>query len=430
MRKIFLFFLFVSLSASLQAQALTNSPYSRQGVGDLFMGNSIRNQSMGGIGFGSSHSYSINRLNPASYRRIAMSTLDFSGFSEVLDMKTTTAENKLNTSGINQFAYAFPTNFKTTFALGLSPYSVLGYRFQNDYTVKIDTSLEKYTIAYSGSGGLTSFYGGAAISIFKGLDLGINAEFVFGNSNYAWNLSFTENETLNPVSYQRKLYQQGFNFTGGLQYTDTVNIRSGNKIVAKGGFVFDRGAKLSSDQYLISRNLNPNKFTPDTLADVVKDNVQVPVRIGFGIEIEKYLVPGAPLTNQSYWSAGLDIAYQDWSSYSAFGVNPGFGKNIRFAAGGEWIPRISSKVYFLKMAYRLGGNVEQSHIIMNGTQLNSMGLTFGFGLPFARTASKINLGMEIGKRGTTDNNLIAETYYRFRLGLTLNERWFLRYRQD
>ena len=33
---------------------------------------------------------------------------------------------------------------------------------------------------------------------------------------------------------------------------------------------------------------------------------------------------------------------------------------------------------------------------------------------------------EIGSRGTTDNNLIKENFIRFGIGLTLNDRWFIK----
>lgn len=424
--------LFALISNGLFAQSLTNSPYSRFGVGDIQSINSVRNQSMGGIRYGSSHSYSINTGNPASYRRLAFSTLDISGFSEFLDMRTVTAQNRLHTAGLNQFVYAFPTRFRTTFAVGLSPYSAVGYRFQNQYTAQIDTQTVQYLVAYSGAGALNNFFGGAAVSLFKGLDVGVNAGFIFGNTSYSWNLTFLESSTngLNPVSYQRRLFQQGFNLNAGVQYTDTLNLKADRKMVVKGGLVYDQGARLQSEMVLISRNLNPNKVTPDTLSGITRDRVQVPRRIGFGVEIEKYLEPGAPLNQESYWSAGADVSMQDWSSFTAFGQNPGLTQSWRIAAGGEWIPRISSKIYVLKMAYRLGGNVERTYLSINNTPIRQAGITFGFGLPFARTASKIHLGAEIGRRGTTDNNLISENYYRIRLGLSLNERWFMRYRVD
>jgi hypothetical protein len=40
------------------------------------------------------------------------------------------------------------------------------------------------------------------------------------------------------------------------------------------------------------------------------------------------------------------------------------------------------------------------------------------------------MGFEFGKRGTTDNNLIEEDYFKFRLSLSLSEKWFVKRRID
>ena len=38
----------------------------------------------------------------------------------------------------------------------------------------------------------------------------------------------------------------------------------------------------------------------------------------------------------------------------------------------------------------------------------------------------INFGFEVGKRGTTNAGLIKEKFFSVRLGLTLNDRWFVK----
>jgi hypothetical protein len=40
--------------------------------------------------------------------------------------------------------------------------------------------------------------------------------------------------------------------------------------------------------------------------------------------------------------------------------------------------------------------------------------------------SNVNLGFELGKRGTTDKSLIEEDFFNFRLSLSLNDKWFRR----
>jgi len=47
----------------------------------------------------------------------------------------------------------------------------------------------------------------------------------------------------------------------------------------------------------------------------------------------------------------------------------------------------------------------------------------GLGLPISGL-SKVNLGLEIGKIGNDD--LIKENYFSLRLGLSLNDVWFIK----
>jgi hypothetical protein len=56
------------------------------------------------------------------------------------------------------------------------------------------------------------------------------------------------------------------------------------------------------------------------------------------------------------------------------------------------------------------------------------GLTFGGSFPYkrnTRAASRLHASFDIGRLGTTSNNLLKQTYVRFGLGLSFNEKWFI-----
>ena len=42
----------------------------------------------------------------------------------------------------------------------------------------------------------------------------------------------------------------------------------------------------------------------------------------------------------------------------------------------------------------------------------------------SKQLSNLNIGFEIGKRGQTAKGLVQENYVNFRLGLSLNDKWF------
>ena len=64
-------------------------------------------------------------------------------------------------------------------------------------------------------------------------------------------------------------------------------------------------------------------------------------------------------------------------------------------------------------------------------------ITLGAGFPLRKikvgetySQSIINVGFEIGQRGTTENQLIQEKYFKAVVGITLNDRWFIKRKYD
>jgi hypothetical protein len=55
-------------------------------------------------------------------------------------------------------------------------------------------------------------------------------------------------------------------------------------------------------------------------------------------------------------------------------------------------------------------------------------MTLGFGLPTSGAMSNFNIGLEYGKKGTTINGLVQETYGSVSLSFSLNDKWFRQYK--
>ena len=54
----------------------------------------------------------------------------------------------------------------------------------------------------------------------------------------------------------------------------------------------------------------------------------------------------------------------------------------------------------------------------------------GLGLPLIGTFTNINIGLEVGKRGTTYYNLVQENYFNISVGLSLSDKWFVKRKFD
>ena len=54
----------------------------------------------------------------------------------------------------------------------------------------------------------------------------------------------------------------------------------------------------------------------------------------------------------------------------------------------------------------------------------------GLGMPLGGTFTNINIGLEIGKRGTKYYNLVEENYINLSVGLSLSDKWFVKRKFD
>jgi hypothetical protein len=96
-----------------------------------------------------------------------------------------------------------------------------------------------------------------------------------------------------------------------------------------------------------------------------------------------------------------------------------------FAVGGFYTPNRSSfESYFKRITYRAGLRLDKTGMVINNTDINNFGITFGLGLPLGNNLSNLNLGFELGRRGTTSADLIEESYFKLSIGLSLNDQWF------
>ena len=78
----------------------------------------------------------------------------------------------------------------------------------------------------------------------------------------------------------------------------------------------------------------------------------------------------------------------------------------------------------------MGGRYNKTYLNLRNNQLTETSLTLGLGLPINRTNTFYNFSMEIGKKGTTEDNLIKEQFIRFTFGVTFKGIWFVKRKYD
>ena len=101
---------------------------------------------------------------------------------------------------------------------------------------------------------------------------------------------------------------------------------------------------------------------------------------------------------------------------------------------GAQLSPVPKRNYFSNIAYRFGFFMGPDYVKV-GQKLPQIGGTFGLGLPvgISRQAPNqitfINMAFEYIKRGNNDN-LLRENMFRFSLGFSLSDIWFVKRKYD
>ena len=108
-----------------------------------------------------------------------------------------------------------------------------------------------------------------------------------------------------------------------------------------------------------------------------------------------------------------------------------FENSTRYSLGGYYIPNYNSySGYFKRVTYRAGLRYENTGLVIQDKSITDFAANIGFGLPLGGTFSKINIGLEMGKRGTKYYNLVEENYFNISVGLSLSDKWFVKRKFD
>ena len=80
-----------------------------------------------------------------------------------------------------------------------------------------------------------------------------------------------------------------------------------------------------------------------------------------------------------------------------------------------------------KCSYRVGAYYDQAYYKLDGNSVNSMGVTLGITFPVFKGYNGVSLGVDIGQRASTRNNMIRERYAMFVIGFNIHDTWFRRF---
>ncbi|MCM4166923.1 hypothetical protein KCTC52924_01779 [Arenibacter antarcticus] len=411
-------------SVSIYAQNSTVSPYSYFGIGDLRATNSVENQMMGGLSvYGDS--IHINLNNPAAYSKLGLTTYTAGLSRKEYSFKTNTSKESSSVSNLDYLSLGFSLGKGLGLGFGIIPYSSVGYNFQSERTVSGQgTVLE----SYSGSGGINRVYVSLGYEVFKDFSIGVTSNFNFGNqeSNSVQAIEGLQLGSFNRISSRIN----GFDFNFAANYSPKINEKH----------TLFTSVIVNTQANLVSRNTRTiGSFSTATGRDleVIEVDLSSQGLARTGVQIPTTTTLGVGYGEDKKWFLGAEYSFQELSAFEneltpASNLEYQNASTLRF--GGYYIPDYASFSNYLKrVTYRAGTSVSTSGIVVNNKEINDYGITFGLGLPLGqgRNFSNINIGFELGKRGTKYGDLIEENYFKVNLGLSLNDiGWFVKRRID
>lgn len=273
--------------------------------------------------------------------------------------------------------------------------------------------------------------------------------YMFGVLNKERKLAFDNTNYLNTVS-QEATNVGGFNYNAGAQFKIPVKLYVTKSVLdttRKDSLIYYKKTKIDwrEKDYafqigLTFQNNSVVNATTNALVrsyriedEVVKlrDTVSYLVDYKGKINLPQTIGAGLAFKKGEKLFVGVDYYIENWSQYSYYGVNDLLQNASSICVGAQYTPKPGFLGNTLERgSYRIGFRSTNSHLNLKNTPIVENSISFGAGLPMRRSTSSVNLSFELGTRGTTTNNLIKENFFKFNIGFSLNDVWFIKRKID
>lgn len=401
----------IILSVSASFAAGTTSPFSRYGYGEFQNSVSGALLSMGGVGYGMRTNRVINPSNPASYTSIDSLTFMMDlGLSGVIDgSKTELGRNTQFAGNIDYVSFQMPLADWAAISFGVNPLTIVGYKYnftdtQPSYDYEDTLRVSQY---FYGKGGITQVYLGLSFDIYDRVAIGVNGRYLFGNILHYREVGFPDKSLFNPTISKNAIYVNAWQCDFGIQYHQLIG--ADDQLVIGGTYSMKLPMKNTTE---ITSTTNIQDF------DNTSYEFEYPQTVGAGIS---YLWNNRLLI-------GVDVTWMELSNVKYYSKENVFTDRFVYALGAEYVHDPNSKSYVELMRFRLGANYSNSYAKVNGSDYNKWAITCGIGFPLPNTKTTLNLHIEYGQQGSVKNIGLVQQYGKIGIGVSLNERWFVKRR--
>lgn len=423
MKKIFVLS-FISVGYFLNAQNLSNSPYATYGIGDVKYDNTIETASMGGIStaFISDFTSSFNFANPANNANFELTSIKLEATNENNYFKTdyNNTKSTKHSTYLSNISLAFPLSPKLKLGLSYQPYSSKSYDILNSSTItREDGTTATVANRFKGTGTLNTAQIALGYKVSDQFSVGARANYYFGNLYDTNEIAFSDAELIN--GYETKNSIKNFNFTLGASY-QKLDTRNDRKLTVGATTTFGNTSNMMTDYknstyYYAAGDVKTGESIIEEKSTSSKNLLPIQASLGVGYGEE------------NKWFLSGQVDYKKGESIAYFGKSLDLQDSYRISAGGWYLPNYNNfRNYFSRVVYRYGAFYEKGSLQIAGTNINKFGISAGVLLPFKTSSitrmSGLELGLEVGKRGTLKNDLINQNYINLRVGFNFADKWF------
>ncbi len=410
-------FILLLTSSVLFSQSGTISPFSFAGLGDLnFRGTQV-NRFMGGLEV-YNDSIHANLSNPSSYAKLQLTNYNLGLNYRINNLKGADDTKHLASASLDYIGVALPTKY-FGFGFGVIPYTSVGYKLSS-----VDSEDGQDAInVFDGAGGVNKAFFSVGFNALKYFSFGATFNYNFGQITQETG-RYQDQITLGTV-LQNNSSLSGYD----LKFSTHLELPISKTMEFQALFSYAPQANLTStnSRLVISRPFTTTSNFGEQIeidlnsSGLDKTNVDIPDIMTFGFGLGK----------DRKWFAGGQYTMNAMSKFShVFLSNSSvdYEDAYQISVGGFFIPDYRSITsYWKRIVFRMGFRHELTGIIVNNFGLKETGINFGVGLPLAGF-SNANIGLEYGTRGGGAGSRFEEEFWSFRLGFSLNDKWFIKRR--
>jgi len=408
----------------LNAQSIGNSPYGAYGIGDVKYDNTVDINAMGGISTAYVWDFNnnFNFRNPAANTNLELTTLKVEGTNENNYYRSdfNNIKSDKHSTYLSNISIAFPISRKVKFGMGFQPYSSKSYNLVTSNTLQSSQQSDAITAVHNfrGEGSLNTVQAAVSYQINPQFALGLRSNFYFGKLYDIEEIAFTGAELIS--GYSNNYRVSAFNFTLGTTYQK--KLENNHKFTAGATYTIGNSGNMKTT------------YTNSTYYYLIGETKGLETIVDEQVNYDKKFLPqeaslGFGYGKEAKWFLSTQLDYKKGENFNFLGQTLAYQDSYRYSVGGWYLPNYNDfRSYFSRVIYRYGAYYEKGNLQINGTNINKYAVTAGVTLPFQKSQinrmNSIDIGLEVGKRGTLENNLIRQNFINLRIGINFADKWF------